>query len=162
MWLKYPVGRRLWTINTTLDTAMADVPVDVKSFAGKYIARATQMDALAAKKPETGAATVAFYCRRKALAAIMDNRDEAHLDKAEVAKFVGDLMTETERAKAALGISPATQEADKVSLEKRGADPRTFHNCHRTPHQALRPLLPSSEWTLHGILMPSVLDTLAG
>jgi hypothetical protein len=95
---------------------MADIPADIKPFAGKYIARATQMDALAEKKPETGAATVAFYCRRKALAAIMDNRAAANLDNPDVANYVGALMTNTESAKSALGISPATKEADAVSV----------------------------------------------
>lgn len=94
---------------------MADLyPADLKPIVSRFMARAVQMDALAAKRGDASAARVAYYCRMKALTAAIEKRDTFSMDNPENASFLTDLMNETERQKGELGISGATKEADAV------------------------------------------------
>ena len=94
---------------------MADLyPTDLKPIVSRFMARATQMDALAAKRGDVSAARVAYYCRMKALTAAIEKRGSFSMDKPENSSFLTDLMNQTERQKGELGISAATKAEDAV------------------------------------------------
>jgi len=98
------------------------MPEELKPFAHRFLMRAKMMDGIAAKNSDPGAAKVAYYCRLKAVKSAMANQSSFDISKADISAFLGDLLSEAEGARTALGISAETEAADKVSVLLHGRD----------------------------------------
>ena len=128
---------------------MAEIPPALKPFIGKYIGRATQMDSLEAKRPGTGAAKVAYYCRTKALTEAL--KDKSIMEQKDCQTFLLGLMDATEKAKAELGISSDSKDAD--SVRRRGMFPRGPRQGRAWPARMVRVCLPPPQETIRAFAL---------